>query len=724
MHDPLNNYPVYFPRRHEQLFTLKRFLDSSTATKYQLPIIVNVASLNNYGRAVKNLLSKNTQLLLIGIYELDSILAEYHPGHDARHLAHRHRLTHVQGKMATRATSRLRSMRKISKSLASLTTVNQTIIPNHADDCDDPDEDDDDDDDHHNNNSIDERSFHERNLLKNLNEKRSSMIPYCRIPMHYRRYFEVLNESDQAVEPFRHLMDLILPEYPRKSMEKWPKVFFLRSPCTAYTQKNPLENDLNSYSAFSNDSCYSSSSDLDSQKNIILLNEDVQVLHPGQTVKILGECLASCLPVTEKEPKEQQQQHHSPVPSSPAPSTSSTSSWLRDKSRMLFSKRRRRSQASEASLSTETLPHRSISKTSEPYLKCQTQSGDIVFIHLHESGLFSPLNFQTSRSRSNSDFARYDISGVYQLKHLLPSFRFPFSVRHLDGSILFENGYSPAIINRQETPTKLRLLTNYTENVVFACPINLVPSKSCKTPLPLLLLPIPVNADIEIQPCSNMPEISKTEEFQKLIENCFQLIEQFRNEISLMHFPLQFNDINIRRKQGLRHQRSQSVTNLGHYDEDIDLKHSFRRSNENLHHSQEDSINRSASSVSSPLRYRDSVETVQQRQSIDGGQTNSRRSSQQISKNKDRFSRDDDSFEDEMYRDVDKIYDYIRSGDITPEVQKIQAREKSYHNSQASNHVRTNSPKQVCLFDKGIKKTCPFLQSNLDSDKTRYRIEF
>ena len=699
MHEPLNNYPVYFPRRHEQLYTLKRFLDSSTATKYQLPIIVNVTSLNHYGRAVKNLLSKNTQLLLIGIYELDSILAEYHPGHDGRHLAHRHRLTHVQGKMATRATSRLRSMRKLSKSLASLTAVNQTNIVNQGDEGDDHDDDHDDDD----RGDFDERFSHERNLLKTLNEKRSSTIPFCRIPMHYRRYFEVLNENDQAVEPFHNLTDLILPEYPRKSMEKWPKVFFLRSSCTAYTQKTPAENDLNSYSVASNDSCYSSSSDLDFQKNVILLNEDFQTLRPGQTLRILGECMASYIPVVEREIKEQQQQqqHTSPV-SSPAPSSSSTSSWFRDKSRMLFAKRRRRSQASsDTSLTNEMLPNRSLSKTSEPYLKCQTQSGDIVFIHLHESGLFSPLNFQTSRSKSTSEFARYDISGVYQLKHLLPNFRFPFSVRHLDGSILFENGYSPAAINQKEQATKLRLLTNYTENVVFACPLNLVLSKSCKTALPLLLLPLPVNADIEIQPCSNMSEISKSEEFQKLIENCFHLIEQFRNEISLIHFPLQFTDIHQRRKQALRKQRSQSVTNVGHYDDDDDLKNAFRQSDENLHRSNDDSTDRSASSVSSPLRYRASIETVQQKQSIDaGGSANTRRASQSTQKSRDRQNRpsqDENVSEDEMYQDVDKIYDYIRSGDITPEVQKIQAREKFYHSSHAGN-VQKTSPKQVCLF--------------------------
>ena len=690
MHDLLNHQPVYFPRRHEQLYTLKRFLDSSTGTRHQLPIIVNVTSLNNYGRSVRNILSKNTQLLLIGIYELDSILAEYHPGHDGRHSMHRHRLTHGQGKMTNRTTSRLRSVKKLSKSLASLTAINQANMSNHDNECDDEDDHDDDDDDE------DERSYHERSLLKSLNEKRSSTVPFCRIPMLYRRYFEVLNENDQAVEPFHQLSNLILPEYPGKSMDKWPKAFFLRSPCMAYTQKNPLDNDHNSISVVSNDSCYSSSSDLDSQRNLILLNDDVQTLHVGQTLKILGECFASYMPAGD-------QVYSSPV-SSPAPSTSSTSSWLRDKSRIFFAKRRRRSQTSEASLPNETMPHRSISKTSEPYLKCQTQQGDIVFIHLHESGLFSPLNFPATRPKSNTDSVRLDISGVYQLKHLLSNFRFPFSVRHLDGSVSFDHIYSPAAINRQENATKFRLLTQYTENVVFACPINVIPSKSGKTS-PSLLLPLPVNADIEIQPCSNMAEISKTEEFQKLIENCFQLIEQFQNEISLIYFPLQFNDMNNRRRT-LQKQRSQSVTHIANYE---DIKHSFRRSNEHLNCSTDESINQSASTGSSPLRYRESIETVQQRQSADAGQSVMRRSAYQTQRSNDRTkqsSRDDCTSEDEMYRDVDKIYDYIRSGDVTPEVQKIQAKEKLYHVSHALN-VRT-SPKQVSLLGERMNEKDTF----------------
>lgn len=686
MHDLLNHQPVYFPRRNEHLYTLKRFLDSSTGTRHQLPIIVNVTSLNNYGRNVRNILSKNTQLLLIGIYELDSILAEYHPGHDARHSIHRHRLAHTQGKMTTRTTSRLRSVKKLSKSLASLTVINQANISTHGggDECDDEDDNDDDDDE-------DERSYHERSLLKSLNEKRSSTVPFCRIPMHYRRYFEVLNENDQAVEPFHQLSSLIQPEYPGKSMEKWPKAFFLRSPCLAYTQKNPPDNDHNSTSVVSNDSCYSSSSDLDSQRNLILLNDDVQTLHVGQTLKILGECCASYMP-TGGDRDMKDHLYSSPI-SSPAPSTSSTSSWFRDKSRIFFAKRRRRSQTSDASLPNETLPHRSMSKTSEPYLKCQTQQGDIVFIHLYETGLFSPLNFPTSRSKSNIDSARLDISGVYQLKHLLSNFRCPFSVRHLDGSVSFDTIYNPAAINRQENATKFRLLTQYTENVVFACPINVIPSKSCKTSLSPVILPLPVHADIEIQPCSNMAEISKTEDFQKLIENCFQLIEQFRNEISLIYFPLQFHDMNYRRKQALQKQRSQSVTDFANFNDGI--HQSFRRSNENLNRSTDESIDQSISTGSSPLRYRESVETVQQRRSADAGLSVLRRSTYQTQPSNDRTksSRDENTSEDEAYRDVDKIYDYIRSGDITPEVQKIQAKEKLYHVSQAVN-VRT-SPKQV-----------------------------
>ncbi len=63
-----------------------------------------------------------------------------------------------------------------------------------------------------------------------------------------------------------------------------------------------------------------------------------------------------------------------------------------------------------------------------------------------------------------------------------------------------------------------------------------------------------------------------------------------------------------------------------------------------------------------------------------------------------RYSRDEYTSEDEIYQDVDKIYDYIRSGDITDDVQKIQAKERVYNDAFMINSPSLNN--KVCLFEK------------------------
>jgi hypothetical protein len=236
----------------------------------------------------------------------------------------------------------------------------------------------------------------------------------------------------------------------------------------------------------------------------------------------------------------------------------------------------------------------------------------------------------------------------------------------------------------------------YNEEVVFACPVNSMSSKSSKTS-PCLVLPLSINADIEIQPCINMYEISKREEFHKLLDACFQLIEQYQNDISLIHFPIQIiNNVN-RRKQTLHMKRSQSESFIGCSDDTSKCR--FRYSDERLSYPNDYNRNHSISSISSPLNHQNSIETLQQKLSTDTQPTSVQHSDSYSKKKFDkqaRYPRDGFSSDDEIYQDVDKIYDYIRSGDITEDVRRIQAKEKMYHSTQAINLL--DSTTRVCLF--------------------------
>ncbi len=701
MQDLLNHYPLYFPKRNEEIYTLKQFLDNTINDKYNLPIIVNITSLNNYGRSLKSVLTKNTQLLLIDIYQVESIVAEYHRLHDGRHHhhSHRHRISLMrQGKMATKASTKFRKMKNLSKSLASLTTINQINNSNNNDD----------DDDYIDNE--DDSTYKQRILVKSLNERRSSSIPLCRIPIDYQGYFELLNENDQPVEPYHKLTDLMITEYddnhPERPIEKWPHAFLLRSSCVGYTKKSTSELlQTTTNSTASNDSCYSSSSEFDSQKNPVILDDEIYVLQPGQILTILGDCFAQRTRISDKE----QQQLQSPsTPPSPTPAYLSAS-WIKDKSKMFFSKKRRQSQPNDV-ISNEIVLSRTLSKISEHYLKCQTQQGDIVYISLQESGLFSPLNIQTHRLNS------MDISGVFQLQNIISNFRFPISVRPLDGSISFDTIYSSASINRHETPTKLRLLMPYNEDVIYTCPLNIVSSKSSKTSAPFII-PLSINADIEIQPCLNMDEISQTEDFRKLIEIYYELIGQYQNEISLIHYPLQFTNNKDRQKPLLNKTRSQSESYIDHYDDN--MKEKYQRSDEQLN-CKSCHTETSLSSVSSPLRYRDSLETIKQKLTTDAVQQQtsigpSSYNSKIKNDKQKQYSQEEYTSEDEIYKDVDKIYDYIRSGDITDDVQKIQAKEKRINNIQ---QMMTNRFSFQTMYSPSLDHHYPCTNdNNVDSDQ-------
>ena len=615
MYEPLSKYPLYFPSRDDASYTLKDFLNhviKQGDRKHQLPTIVNITSLNNdHGRSMKGLLSKNCPLLLLDIHELHSILAEYHRSAETR--SHSHRL-----RMASKASSKFRNMKKLSRSLVSLTSVTPE------------------DDERVSPSAGEEISSNQRDLIKRLTEKRSTAIPLCRVPISYRGLFELLNENDQAIEPSRRLSDLIRTDLSTQ-VERWPPAFLLRASSIGYSKSLLPE---------SSDSCYGSASDLDLPKNVVLLADEGETIPAGQILTVLTDCYGHRTRPVDKEVKE------------PSPASPTVLAWPKGRSLLTFWKKRRPSPHSD-SLSTDSSSQRSISGKTEAYLKCRVPQGDVIYLPLDESGLFSALNNVPGCSKSLSTSNEWDLSGVYPLKCLLSLFRFPISVRLPDLSLSFDNLYAPAVIQRSETFSKLRLLMPYDEQVVFACPLHFLSSKSSKSPSSLVVVPLSINADIQIQPCLNMTELVDTDAFIHLVQSCVQIIAQYMTDPSLVHFPLQLTNNTLRHQQPLYRKRSQSTAYINF--EASTARERLRHSDEQLNKIYSNS-DESSSLRSAPLRYRESVETVKQKLSTDGLRQ----------RTMGPFERAND---DEDYEDVDKIYDYVRSGDITDDVQKIQEKE-------------------------------------------------
>ena len=683
--DVLLNSTLSSVQYDNNTYKLKEFLTNSDNDKYQLPIIVNIVSLNNYGRSIKNILIKNTPLLLLEFDQLESVIADYYSSQDERSHSHRGRLMLSQNKMVSRSTAKIRNMKKLSQSVASLSVANQKTNPDDDDYLDDDDE----------------NAYNLRAFIKLLNEKRSPSVSLCRIPTQYRSFFELLNADGQPIDPYYKLSDLPKMECDdhdsEKRPEKTPLAVFLRSSCNAYTKKHTPENlrlttnDQNSNLTVSVDSCYGSSSDLDSHKNSIVLNDNPEILQAGQTLVILDDCYAVRTQILDKEIK----QPKSIFPSSPH---FSPANWMRAKSKM-FSPRRHRQSNTTENISNETIPSKSTLETFEHYVRCRTQQGDIVYISLDEPCLFSPLNrvIYDSKLKTRSNYL--DTSDVFQIKDLLSHFRFPITVRLLDGPISFDNIYAPAVIDRHDTsrltPTKFRLLGSHNERVVYVCPLNKVSLKAAKTSLPYVVLPLSINADIEIQPCMNMHSISKTDAFRQMIIACSQIIRQHQTEITLVHFPLSLTMNTNEDKQILYKKRSQSES----YNECIedDFNHQFRHSaeqlNERRRHSDESSFLTACS-----LRNRENYEPVKQSSSIDTvrEEPSKNRSGYRVKDKKDRYSRDTEAtLEDEIYEDVDKIYDYIRTGYPTEDVKKIQAKDRP---SPSSAHIPISTTKvSLCV---------------------------
>ncbi|CAF0916245.1 unnamed protein product [Rotaria sp. Silwood1] len=681
MHYLLGGQQFYFPSSDEQSYTLQEFLDNKYNNEYSLPTIVRITSINIHGRSIKNLLSKNIPLLLLDTYQFESILAEYHRSNDGKYHSTRHRFTSTQAKIASKTTNKFRTMKKLSTSLVTLTKTNLS--------------DDNSDDDYEN----------MRIIIRNLNQNRSSSIPLCRIPMNYHGFFELLNENDQAIEPFYKLSNLIIKENKNDDnnnnkqqiyTEKWPQAFYLRSTCIAYTKRYiPDERKLSG----SADSCYGSLSDLDLHKSLLILNDERITLQPGQIITIISQCSAYRSQTHNKELKTEQFESHS------------STSWFRNKSRFFFLRKKAQpSHSSKNQLTNSTKNIYDISKKSEPYLKCQTEQGDIVYISIHESGLFSPLNSQNYRSTSITESENLDITGVFQLQDLLSNFRFPISVNLLNNSILFDNIYSPASINQNESSplslTKFRLLLPYTENVIFVCPL-VIPS-SFKSEI--IVIPIPLNSDIEIQRCLNMREILKNKYFHNLIQTCTYTINQFKTKLSYIHFPLVLNTTTkqlLKRKHPLFKKRSQSESHLEYYASNL-TKRKYRRSCDVFNHHNDDDDNESDIENNNlnfhpheQLYHRDSFEKIKQKLSnnlIDNNprQQTTRRSGHYAKIKTDKvkkYSRQQEyDSEDENYRDLDHIYDYIRSGDVTDDVQRIQAKEKALNTEYNQRH----NTSQVC----------------------------
>ena len=203
-----------------------------------------------------------------------------------------------------------------------------------------------------------------------------------------------------------------------------------------------------------------------------------------------------------------------------------------------------------------------------------------------------------------------------------------------------------------------------------------------------------------IQRCLNMREISKSKHFHNLIQKCHPIINRYQTEFSYIHFPLVLSTPikhKSKYKQSLFKKRSQSESHI-EYDS-LDLtKDSYRKSCDVLIHDHDDE-----SDTDEQLHHRDHFKTTKQNLSNNSNDNNQkekiiRHSSYytklKIEKPKKYSRQQEHDSDDENYRELDHIYDYIRSGDITDDVQKIQAKEQALN----VKYNQENNNSKVCAL--------------------------
>ncbi|UJR30634.1 hypothetical protein I4U23_018158 [Adineta vaga] len=234
--------------------------------------------------------------------------------------------------------------------------------------------------------------------------------------------------------------------------------------------------------------------------------------------------------------------------------------------------------------------------------------------------------------------------------------------------------------------TKFRLLLPYTEQVIFACPLIIPSAFKPHT----IVIPIPIDSEIKVQRCLNMREIIQNKAYQELLGRCSEIINQYQNELSYIHFPLILSSPTKRasaRTEPLFKKRSQSESHIELHASDFN-KEIHRKSCDILNYTEDQddqqrfnlkTIRKNSSNEQDPIE-----KVVKQ---------SSYYTKIKIDKPRKYLRQQELDSDDENYRELDHIYDYIRSGDVTDDVQKIQAKEQALN----AKFNQTGNTSRVCV---------------------------
>ena len=147
--------------------------------------------------------------------------------------------------------------------------------------------------------------------------------------------------------------------------------------------------------------------------------------------------------------------------------------------------------------------------TKRRFLRCFDQKGESVYIGFDQRGLFSPIAGQSN------------ISGVHTIKGLLDKFRMPIMVRLVHGII-------PTRLDRGSFTGVFRLVSTYTDETAFVCPLK----KDSK------MVPVSTREPLKLVSAQNLDVIEDTLDFKNSVQKCSKMISSYMNSIHvLVHQP-------------------------------------------------------------------------------------------------------------------------------------------------------------------------------------------
>lgn len=242
------------------------------------------------------------------------------------------------------------------------------------------------------------------------------------------------------------------------------------------------------------------------------------------------------------------------------------------------------------------------------YLRCRSSKGDTIYLSFEQKAKFSPV-------------AKEGISGVHSIRNLLTK-RMPLMARLVHGKP--PQGF-------KNFQSSVRLFSTFEEECLVAMPLHKEPQT---------LVQVPIGSALKVIGPKNANELSQMKELMAFVDSSKQLINNLTDRIHLLDSQLVESGTKVSSKSGHNSLTARLANKLSghHHDHKRRLQSNF--------------LVKRSSSDPQPLNQEfECTDELKRGTSLDESQSNAVSDSRTESLNNEN---------DQFYREIDQIYDYVR----------------------------------------------------------------